>query len=53
MIESPQAPGINSPQNGFLLKSGVRQRFDQYLISVNTDDGYKVVGFGFDGYKVI
>jgi len=49
MNEFPQAFRINSPQNGFLLKSGVHQRFDQYLISVNPDDGYKVVEFGFDG----
>jgi len=49
MNEFPQAFRINSPQNGLLLKSGVHQRFDQYLISVNPDDGYKVVEFGFDG----
>ncbi|KAG0132636.1 HNH endonuclease-domain-containing protein [Tuber indicum] len=39
---------INSPQNGFLLQSDVHRMFDQYLISVNPDDGYKVVVFTID-----
>ncbi|KAG0636796.1 hypothetical protein HOY80DRAFT_975808 [Tuber brumale] len=39
---------INSPQNGFLLQSTARQMFNQYLISVNPDDGYKVVMFTID-----
>ncbi|KAG0641783.1 HNH endonuclease-domain-containing protein [Tuber brumale] len=45
---------INSPRNGFLLRQEVHTMFDQYLISVNPDDGYKVVVFdpdlyGYDG----
>ncbi|KAG0641782.1 HNH endonuclease-domain-containing protein [Tuber brumale] len=45
---------INSRQNGFLLRQEVHTMFDQYLISVNPDDGYKVVVFdpdlyGYDG----
>jgi len=45
---------INSPRNGLLLELTVQQMFDQYLISVNPDDGYKVVvfnadPFGYDG----
>ncbi|KAG0633403.1 hypothetical protein HOY80DRAFT_991779 [Tuber brumale] len=45
---------INSPGNGLLLELNVQQMFDQYLISVNPDDGYKVVVFypdlfGYDG----
>ena len=39
---------INSAQNGFLLQRTVQQLFDQYLISVNPDDGYKVVALTFD-----
>ncbi|KAG0634178.1 HNH endonuclease-domain-containing protein [Tuber brumale] len=36
---------INSRQNGFLLEKQVHSMFDQYLISINPDDGYKVVVF--------
>ncbi|RPA90289.1 hypothetical protein L873DRAFT_1848889 [Choiromyces venosus 120613-1] len=39
---------INSSQNGFLLRSAVHQLFDQYLISVTSDDGYKIVVFDID-----
>ncbi|KAG0639745.1 HNH endonuclease-domain-containing protein [Tuber brumale] len=43
---------INSRQNGLLLRTNVHKMFDQYLISVNPEDGYKIVVFGpdFDGY---
>ncbi|KAG0638302.1 hypothetical protein HOY80DRAFT_888132, partial [Tuber brumale] len=36
---------IKSPQNGFLLPQTIHSLFDQYLVSVNPDDGYKVVVF--------
>lgn len=54
MHDSPLSERIHSVQNGFLLRSYVYQIFDQYLISVNPDDGYKIVSFtmnddGFDG----
>ncbi|EGD97212.1 hypothetical protein TESG_04626 [Trichophyton tonsurans CBS 112818] len=39
---------INSIQNGLLLKSDAHQFFDAYKISINPDDGYKVVCFGPD-----
>ncbi|KAG0633402.1 hypothetical protein HOY80DRAFT_1105786 [Tuber brumale] len=41
---------INSRQNGFLLQRNVHAMFDRYLISVNPDDGYKVVVFAVDIY---
>ncbi|KAG0128092.1 hypothetical protein HOY82DRAFT_623024 [Tuber indicum] len=41
---------INSPRNRFLLRQEVHTMFDQYLISVHPDDGYKVVVFDFDLY---
>ncbi|KAG0636829.1 hypothetical protein HOY80DRAFT_1087098 [Tuber brumale] len=41
---------INSIQNGFLLQRGVHRSFDQYLISINPDDCYKVVVFGPDAF---
>ncbi|KAG0636513.1 HNH endonuclease-domain-containing protein [Tuber brumale] len=42
---------MNSRQNGFLLRNKVHAMFDQYLISVNPDDGYKVVVFDSDLYS--
>lgn len=45
MDDSPSSYKLNSSQNGFLLRSHIHQKFDQYLISVNPDDGYKVVVF--------
>ena len=45
MDDCPGSYGLNSSQNGFLLRSHIHQKFDQYLISVNPDDDYKVVVF--------
>ncbi|KAG0636815.1 hypothetical protein HOY80DRAFT_975892 [Tuber brumale] len=46
--DATESSKINSPQNGFLLRQEVQTMFNQYLISVNPDDGYKVVVFNFD-----
>ncbi|KAF8416257.1 HNH endonuclease-domain-containing protein [Tirmania nivea] len=43
---------INSTQNGVLLRSDVHQLFDQYLLSVNPDDNYKVIVFDLDGLGI-
>jgi len=48
MDDATGSSKINSAQNGFLLQKTVQQLFDQYLVSVNPDDGYKVVVFSFD-----
>jgi len=48
MEDATGSSKINSAQNGFLLQKTVQQLFDQYLVSVNPDDGYKVVVFSFD-----
>ncbi|KAG0634852.1 hypothetical protein HOY80DRAFT_1012256 [Tuber brumale] len=45
---------INSCQNWFLLDATMHLKFDQYLVSVNPDDNYKIVVFdpdirGLDG----
>ncbi|KAG0634179.1 hypothetical protein HOY80DRAFT_987738 [Tuber brumale] len=40
-----ESSNINSPRNRLLLGLNVQQMFHQYLISVNADDGYKVVVF--------
>ncbi|KAG0123914.1 HNH endonuclease-domain-containing protein [Tuber indicum] len=39
---------INSCQNGFLLRQHIHGLFDQYLISVNPDDNYKITMFDLD-----
>lgn len=39
---------IDSCQNGFLLTTGAHQAFQQYLVSVNPDDNYKIVVFDID-----
>ncbi|KAG0128273.1 hypothetical protein HOY82DRAFT_622055 [Tuber indicum] len=54
MDDAPGTSKINSSQNGFLLQATVHQLFKQYLLSINPDDGYKVVvfdpdRFGLDG----
>ncbi|KAG0636523.1 hypothetical protein HOY80DRAFT_977166 [Tuber brumale] len=48
MDDATGSSKINSPQNGFLLQRTVEQMFNQYLMSVNPDDGYKVVVFAID-----
>ena len=42
--------GINSPQNGLLLRSDLHNLWDDYSISVNPHDGYKVYAFLEDGW---
>ena len=36
---------ISSAQNGFLLDSSAHSMFNQYLLAVNPDDGYKIISF--------
>lgn len=53
-MESGGGTAINSIQNGLLMSEAVHSRFDQYLFSVNPDDGYKIITFipnswGIDG----
>ncbi|RPB29517.1 hypothetical protein L211DRAFT_832220 [Terfezia boudieri ATCC MYA-4762] len=48
MEDTNGASKINSIQNGMLLQSSIHNAFDQYLVSVNPDDGYNIVVFGFD-----
>ncbi|KAI9768168.1 MAG: hypothetical protein M1840_004998 [Geoglossum simile] len=43
---------INSCQNGFLLQSTVHKAFDQYLLSVNPDDNYKITAFDMDNFGI-
>ncbi|KAJ9251674.1 hypothetical protein DTO280E4_8378 [Paecilomyces variotii] len=53
MDQNHSAP-ISSIQNGFLLQSSIHQLFNDYSISVNPDDNYKITcfipdNFGLDG----
>ncbi|CUS08068.1 unnamed protein product, partial [Tuber aestivum] len=50
MDDAPRSSKISSSQNGILLLAHVHQVFQQYLISVNPDDGYKVVVFDLDRF---
>ncbi|KAI9779963.1 MAG: hypothetical protein M1839_007119 [Geoglossum umbratile] len=43
---------INSVQNGVLLRDDIHSLFDSYLISINPDDGYKIVCFQPDGKNI-
>ncbi|KAG0131612.1 hypothetical protein HOY82DRAFT_646238 [Tuber indicum] len=49
--DANESSKIHSPRNGFHLRLDVQQMFDQYRISVNPDDGYKVVVFDSDIYS--
>ncbi|KAK9358503.1 HNH endonuclease-domain-containing protein [Lipomyces starkeyi] len=43
--EDEHDTGINSCQNGLLLKADVHALFDNFSISINVDDDYKIVTF--------
>ncbi|KAJ9213907.1 hypothetical protein DTO166G4_4518 [Paecilomyces variotii] len=49
--ENHSAP-ISSIQNGFLLQSSIHQSFNDYSISVNPDDNYKITCFIPDDFGV-
>ncbi|KAF1810201.1 hypothetical protein P152DRAFT_401644 [Eremomyces bilateralis CBS 781.70] len=48
-IQPDDGGAINSVQNGLLLNSGVHQLFDNYILSINPDDDYKIMFFDLDG----
>jgi hypothetical protein len=43
--------GVNSPQNGILVRSDVHRFWDDYSIAVNPDDGYRVQSFRPNAWK--
>ncbi|KAG0128888.1 hypothetical protein HOY82DRAFT_522182 [Tuber indicum] len=51
--DSTGSSKIESAQNGFLLNACAQDLFNRYVMSVNPDDGYKIVVFGPDifGYN--
>ncbi|EGC48544.1 conserved hypothetical protein [Histoplasma capsulatum var. duboisii H88] len=52
MANEVEVSQINSIQNGLLLKSDVHDLFDSYMLSINPDDGYKIISFGPDILEV-
>ncbi|KAK9244177.1 hypothetical protein V1506DRAFT_335455 [Lipomyces tetrasporus] len=50
--ESEKDSGINSCQNGLLMRSCIHQQFDGFDFSINPDDSYKIVTFRTDPFKV-
>ncbi|KAK9372468.1 uncharacterized protein V1513DRAFT_384787, partial [Lipomyces chichibuensis] len=44
--------GINSCQNGLLMLSAIHQSFDGFDFSVNPDDGYKIICFDKDPFRI-
>ncbi|EER37218.1 conserved hypothetical protein [Histoplasma capsulatum H143] len=52
MEDEVGASRINSTQNGLLLRRDVHALFDSYILSINPDDGYKIISFGLDNARV-
>ncbi|KAK9326700.1 hypothetical protein V1520DRAFT_350736 [Lipomyces starkeyi] len=44
--------GINSCQNGLLMKPTIRELFDGFYFSINPDDGYKIICFDEDNERL-
>ncbi|KAK9349583.1 HNH endonuclease-domain-containing protein [Lipomyces doorenjongii] len=44
--------GINSCQNGVLLLSHIHEKFDNFSISINPDDDYRIIAFRDDIFNV-
>ncbi|KAI5790695.1 hypothetical protein DFH27DRAFT_592204 [Peziza echinospora] len=49
---TPGVAKINSRQNGFLLRGDIHNDFDNYIVSVNPDDNYKIIVFALDNFGV-
>ncbi|KAJ9270606.1 hypothetical protein DTO212C5_3395 [Paecilomyces variotii] len=47
-IDDERDTKINSPQNGLLLRADIHSLFDDYLVSVNPDDNYRITAFDTD-----
>ncbi|KAK9373735.1 HNH endonuclease-domain-containing protein [Lipomyces chichibuensis] len=48
----PRDTGINSCQNGLLMRAQIHQHFDAFRFSINVDDNYKIISFDSDIEKV-
>ncbi|KAK9321853.1 HNH endonuclease-domain-containing protein [Lipomyces orientalis] len=44
--------GINSCQNGLLMLSNIHEKFDGFDFSIDPDDGYKIICFDKDPFKI-
>lgn len=45
LITHNQSLGVNSPQNGILLRTDIHQLWDSYCLAVNPNNGYRVQAF--------
>ncbi|KAK9318733.1 HNH endonuclease-domain-containing protein [Lipomyces orientalis] len=50
--EGDHDTGINSCQNGLLMLSTIHEQFDNFSISINPDDGHRIVTFLDDLFNV-
>ncbi|GAD94761.1 conserved hypothetical protein [Paecilomyces variotii No. 5] len=48
----PKPGGVNSPQNGILLRADIHQLWDNYEISMKPDSGYRVQVFRPSGWYI-
>ncbi|KAJ8100164.1 HNH endonuclease-domain-containing protein [Lipomyces tetrasporus] len=48
----PHDTGINSCQNGLLMQSNIHQSFDSFDFSIDPDDGYKIICFDEDPFRI-
>ncbi|KAK9352079.1 HNH endonuclease-domain-containing protein [Lipomyces doorenjongii] len=48
----PRDTGINSCQNGLLMRAQIHQHFDAFRFSINVDDNYKIISFDSDIERV-
>ncbi|KAK9236280.1 HNH endonuclease-domain-containing protein [Lipomyces kononenkoae] len=49
---NPYDTGINSCQNGLLMQSNIHQNFDSFDFSIDPDDGYKIICFDEDPFRI-
>ncbi|KAK9365205.1 HNH endonuclease-domain-containing protein [Lipomyces kononenkoae] len=49
---NPHDTGINSCQNGLLMQSNIHQSFDSFDFSIDPDNGYKIICFDEDPFRI-
>lgn len=45
LVTHNHPPGVNFPQNGLLLRTDIHSLWDNYFVSVNPNNGYRVQAF--------
>ncbi|KAJ9308630.1 hypothetical protein DTO217A2_1872 [Paecilomyces variotii] len=51
LVTHSHPKGVNSPQNGILLKNDVHTLYHRYALSINPDDEYRVYSFRPNAYQ--